>query len=189
MFVYLTKEEIPAVVPTLFAFLNVFMGVLGFRTAYNRIRNGDIASAHRLWIQAYNAMFGILAFGYRRFFFAGYARGAPRMTGRSTVGSGTARAAPSILPSSTGAEWAAGAPYELADFFTSEVFFTLLAMGLVLLPALFYGPLQWAKSPANANLRRFPLPALAVATTARSIVYGTIIYILYLIRLTEEDRA
>ena len=44
---------------------------------------------------------------------------------------------------STGAEWAAGKAYPMSAFFSSSIFYTLVAMGVVLLPALFYGPYHW----------------------------------------------
>ena len=42
-----------------------------------------------------------------------------------------------------GDDWTAKKQFPLTAFFDSEVFFTLLAMGVILLPGLFYGPFHW----------------------------------------------
>ncbi len=42
-------------------------------------------------------------------------------------------------------DWNKGKQYPLMDFFGCEVFFTLLAMGVVLLPFLYYPLVTWPK--------------------------------------------
>lgn len=113
MFYFKTKDEIHAIIPMIFAFTNVFLGILGFFYTYGYVKRGRFLDAHTVWVRAYGIMMGILGFGYRRFLYPG-----------------------------TGPEWDEK-DYELLAFFGSPVFFTLIAMGVIVLPALLYPQLQW----------------------------------------------
>lgn len=114
MFVASTHESIPAWLVCLFAVTNVTQGVLGYYVTYRCLRAGrdGLAKFQTIWSHA--AMFFILFFGWdgsgwKRFTYAG-----------------------------TGVEWHAGVAYDWTAFFSSPVFYTLLAMGVPLIPTYAY---------------------------------------------------
>ena len=104
------KNEIHAALPTLFAFTNVLLGIIGFYVTYRKIRQHRHEpqlnmSMNQYWVHAYTCFNAILGMGYNRFMYPyGWQ------------------------------EWQAGQVYPLTDFFFSRMLFTLLAMGVVLLP-------------------------------------------------------
>ncbi|KAI1314371.1 hypothetical protein EDD11_002236 [Mortierella claussenii] len=111
MFVLGDKNDIHALLPTVFAFTNVLLGIIGYYVTYAKIRrhrhdkNGLPMSYHKYWVHAYTCFCAILGMGYNRF----------------------------MYPSDHLA-WNAGIHYPLTDFFTSRILFTLLAMGVILIP-------------------------------------------------------
>ena len=122
MFILGDKNDIHAILPAVFAFTNVLLGIIGYYVTYIKIRKlhlrslkkgnaganaaGSLPMAyHKYWIHAYSCFCAILGMGYNRF----------------------------MYPSDYVA-WRAGVTYPLTAFFTSRILFTLLAMGAILIP-------------------------------------------------------
>ncbi|KAF9915415.1 hypothetical protein FBU30_002027, partial [Linnemannia zychae] len=122
MYVLGDKNEIHAILPTVFAFTNVLLGIIGYYVTYTKIRKHRHASQlpmsyHKYWIHAYTCFCAILGMGYNRF----------------------------MYPSDYVA-WRAGMTFPLTDFFTCRMFFTLLSMGVVLIPAAYIPCYLWLKN-------------------------------------------
>ena len=47
-------------------------------------------------------------------------------------------------------DWENGVEHALVDFFSSQVFRTLVTMGVLLLPALFYPQMTWCAPPGSS---------------------------------------
>jgi hypothetical protein len=161
MYLFASKDELHAALPTLFALTNVLLGVLGFLVAAWLVRRGSLRGAHLASSVAYQAMFAVLGFGYRRF----------------------------MYPEAEGVGWRAGRAYPLAAFFSSEVFATLLVMGLALLPALFYPQMKWFWASAHtksdlARIERWLLEHVAAGTAV-----GCAAYCVFLVAASAETRA
>ncbi|KAG0038141.1 hypothetical protein BGZ82_000953 [Podila clonocystis] len=127
MFVLGDKNEIHAILPTVFAFTNVLLGIIGYYVTYQKIRQhrNDSqmpTSIHKYWVHAYTCFCAILGLGYNRF----------------------------MYPSDYVA-WRAGVVYPLTAFFTSRILFTLLAMGVVLLPAAYIPCYIWLKDTLTSS--------------------------------------
>lgn len=141
--------------PMVFGSTNVLLGVLGFRNAFECIRRGDELAAHTHWIVAYSAFAAILGFGYARFLHAG-----------------------------TSDQFQAQTYFPLEDWFAGRVFLTLLAMGLVLIPAYFIPLVAWL----NVSLA---LPARRAATlrhiVSRVLRLWLIISLGYLVTVPAVD--
>ncbi|KAF9421212.1 hypothetical protein BGZ94_008884 [Podila epigama] len=121
MFVLGDKNEIHAILPTVFAFTNVLLGIIGYYVTYNKIREHRFetqlpTTIHKYWVHAYTCFCAILGLGYNRF----------------------------MYPSDY-VDWRAGMVYPLTAFFTSRILFTLLAMGVILLPAAYIPAYIWLK--------------------------------------------
>jgi len=113
MFLLGDKNEIHAILPTVFAFTNVLLGIIGYYMTYRKIRSYPKGarlpmSYHKYWIHAYSCFTAILGMGYNRF----------------------------MYPSDYKA-WNAGVTFPLTDFFSSRMCFTLLSMGVILIPVRF----------------------------------------------------
>ncbi len=135
---FMLDRDVHALVPCLFASTNIVFGVLGFLWAWRWIRAGRARDVHKLWLAGYAGMLSILGLGFRRFLYAG-----------------------------TSAEWKAGLEYPLSAFFSSPVFFTLLAMAVVLLPAMLYPYLVWPREARAAEPESVAHGGLAAAGRAR----------------------
>lgn len=114
MFVAHDHSSIPAWVVTLFALTNITQGVLGFYVTWYFLRKDNFFMARLQTIWSHAAMLFVLVFGwdgtgYKRFFYAG-----------------------------TGPEWHDGVEYPITAFFTAEIFYTLLGMGVFFIPSYFY---------------------------------------------------
>ncbi|KAF9179554.1 hypothetical protein BGZ50_006851 [Haplosporangium sp. Z 11] len=112
MFVLGDKNEIHAILPTVFAFTNVLLGIIGYYITYSKIRQyrhepQQNMTIHKYWIHAYTCFTAILGMGYNRF----------------------------LYPADYVA-WRAGTTFPMTDFLNSRILFTLLAMGVVLLPGM-----------------------------------------------------
>ena len=110
MFLFKSRDEMHAILPTLFSFSNVLLGVIGFLFA----ARSNHETAHSLWVTSYTFMFNILGLGYRRFMYPSHGR-----------------------------DWKNGVEYPLIDFFRSNVFFTLIAMSVVVLPPLLLAQIKF----------------------------------------------
>lgn len=110
MFLAVNHLSIPSWLVMLFSLTNITQAILGFYITWCYLKKGNQKAAWMQTIWSHAAMFFILVFGwdgsgYKRFFYAG-----------------------------TGEEWAAGKEYPITAFFTAEIFYTLLWMGVVLIP-------------------------------------------------------
>ena len=145
MFVFANKGELHPLLPFGFALTNVLLGFVGFLLAYRHVKRAHYYSAHTLWVRSYSIMFGILGFGYRRFLYAG-----------------------------TGAEWVADKKYLAADFFHSDVFCTLCAMGVIVIPLLIVPQIKWSVSLSHSLFPalRFP-PSRTLSTSLGSTPLAT----------------
>ena len=125
-------RNLPAWLVMLFAVTNVTQGILGFYVAYRLIRKGRIYLANLQWVLGYFAMFFILVHGwdgtgYKRFFYPG-----------------------------TIDQWRANIEIPIYRFFFSDVALTLYAMGVLLLPAMFWFLSRWIMEgykEANVDLQ------------------------------------
>ncbi len=135
---FMLDRNVHAIVPCLFASTNIVFGVLGFWWAWRLIRAGRARDVHKLWIAGYAGMLSILGFGFRRFLYAG-----------------------------TSDDWKAGVEYPLGAFFSSPVFYTLLAMAVVLLPAMLYPYLVWTRGERASEIGSDATSGLAAAGHAR----------------------
>ncbi|KAF9173712.1 hypothetical protein BGX21_011038 [Mortierella sp. AD011] len=164
MFLLGDKNDIHALLPTIFAFTNVLLGVIGYYVTYCKIRKYRTAaklpmSYHKYWIHAYTCFCAILGMGYNRF----------------------------MYPSDYVA-WRADVQYPLTAFFTSRIFFTLLAMGVVLIPAAYIPCFLWMKNQtltAPGDKSRFFLTCIHFilqGTCLVSALFGA-----YIVRNHEND--
>ncbi|KAK5828040.1 hypothetical protein F5H01DRAFT_375792 [Linnemannia elongata] len=116
------KNEIHALLPTVFAFTNVLLGIIGYYVTYRSIRRHHEETVlymgmNKYWIHAYTCFCAILGMGYNRFLYpSGYQ------------------------------DWRAGKVFDLTDFAFSRMLITLLAMGVVLLPAAYIPAYIWLKN-------------------------------------------
>jgi hypothetical protein len=122
------------IVPTIFVSSNVWQGVLGFWISWSLIHKGFPYQAHTLWILSYMAMFTILGLGYRRFTFPG-----------------------------TLQDWRSG-QWELhpwTDFVfhfdVSWVCPTLLMMGVIILPPIYYTMVFWPREEGKKDTGDRPI--------------------------------
>jgi len=158
MYVASSRDDIPAWLVVLFAITNVTQGILGFWITSLQIRKNRLYAAHLQWVFAYLIMFFILVngwdgTGYRRFF------------------------------TRTVAEWQAGSD-ELwttmaAKWAVSPVALTLYAMGVIMLPLLFYWMLKgfqegWELVKAKPGAAARPGNAKLLLTILRIIFLDTL---------------
>lgn len=148
-------EDLHGIFPCLFALTNVLLGVIGFVLCAYLVREGNDGTAHALWTTSYTCMFAILTFGYDRFIYAGSLE-----------------------------DWRKGVRYYVEDFFTSEVFFTLLVMSVFVLPPLYYAMTIWPSGPSMNQERRSELLQDAVTPYFRvtGLVITTFLVLLYGVR-------
>lgn len=105
------RDSTHPVVPTLFAFINAFMGTLGFYVTARLIEStpsSESEKVHFYWISAYGIFNAILGMGYNRFIFAG-----------------------------SYGDWVAGRMNTLNEFLQSDVLNTLLTMATFFVPIAF----------------------------------------------------
>jgi hypothetical protein len=142
------SSRVDAWLPMLFASSNVLLGVLGFRNAFACIQRGDELAAHTHWIVAYMAFAAILGFGYARFLHAG-----------------------------TSDQFNAGEDIAYLDWFQGRVFFTLLAMAVVLLPAYFVPMVAWLKASLNTRARRDAVRKHILSRVSRLWLLISLVYV------------
>ena len=111
MFVATNHASIPAWLVTLFALTNVTQSVLGFAVTAHFLKVGRKSAAIWQTVWSHLAMLFILVVGwdgtgFRRFLYAG-----------------------------TGEEWHAGVQYPWTDFFSGNVFYALLLLGVFFIPS------------------------------------------------------
>jgi len=124
MYVWSSQNDLQAWIVVLFSITNVSQGILGFWWASKLIRQNRWFQANLLWLAGYFIMFFILVHGwdgtgYRRFF------------------------------SRTVPEWQSGKEifglWLAIRWLVCPVALTLYAMGVIMLPLLFYWIADWAK--------------------------------------------
>ncbi|KAF9095762.1 hypothetical protein BGX23_012690 [Mortierella sp. AD031] len=164
MFLLGDKNEIHAMLPTVFAFTNILLGIIGYYVTYAKIRryrNAKVLpmSFHKYWIHAYTCFCAILGMGYNRF----------------------------MYPKDYVA-WRAGETFPLTAFFTSRMLFTLLSMGVILIPAAYIPCYIWMKNEtllAPGDKSRFFLTCIYYilqGVTLVSSMFGA-----YIVRFHEKD--
>ena len=121
MFLAKNHESIPSLLVFLFASTNSALGVLGYYITYRLIRAGKFFWAKFQVIWSHFCMLFILIVGwdgtgFKRFTYTG-----------------------------TYEEFVKGVHYPMSDFIGSPVFYTLLVMGLVLVPTYTYLVISWRK--------------------------------------------
>jgi len=77
-------------------------------------------------------------------------------------------------------DWRAGKKYELIDFFRSDVFYALLAMGVVILPGLYYPMCYWPneREQTKKNAKYF-FQSTFLATIVGILGYLGYLYVLF----------
>jgi len=113
MFVAETHSSIPAWLVCLFGITNITQGILGFYVTWYFLRKGNQKAAAFQTIWSHLAMLFILVVGwdgtgFKRFFYAG-----------------------------TGPEWHQGIEYPISAFFSAPIFYTLLGLGVALVPTYY----------------------------------------------------
>jgi len=156
---FFLDKTLHGIFPCLFSFTNISQGILGYYLVYKSARYGNHFLSVSLWSVNYCIMFGILGFGYKRFMYAG-----------------------------TLEEWRSGKTYPLVDFFDCEVFYTLLVMGLVIIPGLYYPLIKWPVEkklePAGEHYLKYFLTSTALATIIGSI--GFLVYVSFIATTQEK---
>ncbi len=119
-------QTIPAWLVALFNMTNITQGILGFWISYRLIRAGKTYAAWLMLVLGYFCMFFILVHGwdgtgYQRFFYCCMGWGADTCT-----------------------PWGPG-EYSVLRWLVSPVAVTLYAMGVVMLPLLFFWMSDWTK--------------------------------------------
>ncbi|MBI2889888.1 MAG: hypothetical protein HYY13_03785 [Nitrospirae bacterium] len=120
---FMLDRNVHPSIPCIFAATNILFGILGWRMAYGYIKKGQPGAVHRLYLFGYAMMFGILGFGWKRFFYSG-----------------------------TIEEWRAGVPYSVSAWFTSDVALALLVMGVIIAPPLIYPYRAWPREGKALSL-------------------------------------
>lgn len=143
----LSRETIHGGLACVFAASNVLLGVIGFCIAFALIKQGKELFATSLWVWSYVVMIGILGFGYRRFLYAG-----------------------------TEQEWAAGVPYDLLDWLGSPVFYTLLVMGVFVVPPLYWAFLFWPMEGGCTSKQVSRMRKHAFQSAALGVCVGVVGY-------------
>ena len=118
-----TWGDLPAWLVTTFAVTNVALGILGFYVSYWFIKKGRYYAAHIQYFLGYFCMFFILLYGWD-------GTGWQRFLYDATMHDG-------VL-------WSPGM-HDGLGFLTSHVCFTLLGMGVVLVPALGLPMIAWIR--------------------------------------------
>ncbi|KAJ3295224.1 hypothetical protein HK104_002885 [Borealophlyctis nickersoniae] len=109
------RTSISPLLTTTFSFTNTALGVLGFLITASSIRGiseKNLAmnpSYHKYWVHSYSCFTAILGMGYYRFTYAGNYK-----------------------------DWRDDVTFPMTDFIGSPVFNTLLVMGVVFVPAIYY---------------------------------------------------
>ena len=134
---YMLSRDMPAIIPCLFAMTNILFGLLGFHLAYRLIKAGKAASANLLWLFGYGCMFTILGTGWRRFFYAGTFED---WHGAEVAAQQWFRFVPGDLPEKV---------YPITDFFSCHIFYALLGMGVIIIPAVLYPYFMWPREAKN----------------------------------------
>ena len=121
MFLAKNHESLPGWLVFLFASTNSALGVLGYYVTYRLIRKEKLFLAKFQTIWSHFCMLFILIVGwdgtgFKRFTYTG-----------------------------TYEEFVTGIHYPITNFFSSPVFYTLLVMGLVLIPTYTYLVITWRK--------------------------------------------
>jgi hypothetical protein len=122
-----TYEEIPTLLVLIFSITNVLDGIIAYYVCYRLIKKGNYYYAGQQVILGYFIMFFILAhgwdgWGYDRFFYD-----------RAMVTGNLA--------------WTAGVG-NAVSWLTSSVALTLIVMGILILPPMFYFAVKWMREGA-----------------------------------------
>ncbi|TPX61570.1 hypothetical protein SpCBS45565_g07226 [Spizellomyces sp. 'palustris'] len=146
------RDAIPPLLTTAFTLTNSALGILGFYLTYNYIRahRDNLAhdpSYHKYWIHAYSCFTAILGMGYYRFTYPGTHR-----------------------------DWNAGITFPMTQFVFSPVFNTLLAMGIIFVPVIYYLMYSLASETFQELSKR--QAATNVSISAGQIKKGVLSYIL-----------
>jgi len=178
--IYDYERALPAWLVTLFAITNVTQGILGFWWASAYAKRNELFKANLLWIAGYFFMFFILVHGWDGY---GYVRFFTRDVAEWN----------SMFNQSTGVvTHPFGLWMAIRWAFTAEVAWTLYAMGVVLLPLLFYWIGAWAKQgyaladvdqdrareTSSCDLIKIVLRIVFVHTLGAAIVASILIHLL-----------
>jgi len=106
--------------------------------------------AHTLWTTSYVCMFTILGLGYSRFLYAGDAD-----------------------------DWAKSKIFLYTDFFNSRVFYTLLVMGVVVLPAFMIPIHMWTVEGGYDGKYRKKLISHIIFSIFRAVIISSLCYVIY----------
>lgn len=129
------RETLPAWLVPIFAITNVTQGILGFWITHKLIKSNKYFWANMQWVLGYMAMFFILVHGwdgtgYRRFFTFNSTGAAGWWLEKGVKGS-------DVLTQGFG-------PWVALKWTISPVALTLYAMGIIMLPLMFYWIGKWA---------------------------------------------
>lgn len=124
MFVAASRDDIPAWLVALFAATNVTQGLLGYAVTAHYIRQGKAGTARMQTVWSHAAMLFILVVGWD--------------------GTGWLR----FTHTRTAEDFRAGILNPWTDFFGSPVFWTLIGMGVILVPTYAYLCVKWRKEQA-----------------------------------------
>lgn len=150
MFVF-NRELITGSLVAVFASTNVLFGIIGFLVASFFIRRDQVLFANSIWMLGYVIMFGILGFGYKRFTYTGNAK-----------------------------DWVSGKEFPIILFFQSPVFFTLLWMGVAIIPALYYPIITWPKSCGSTYKENRRVFWHLILTSFLGVLFGGLCYAFWL---------
>lgn len=147
-----TYKTIPAWLVMLFTMTNVTQGILGYWLAYRLIRKGSGYGAMLLVILGYFCMFFILVHGwdgtgYQRFFYTCTWYGSDQCT-----------------------LWSEG-KFGVLNWMKGPVAVTLYAMGVVMIPLIFYWMVDWIKSGHELDKPAKPVSGLGLLFVIMRLVF------------------
>jgi hypothetical protein len=161
-----THSDLPAWLVVLFAITNVTQGILGYWIGYKLIkRKNNLYGAHLNWIVSWILFWSLLVMGWDT-------TGWQRFLYDATVNN--------MLP------WTPGTHLGLS-FFTSNVWFTLVVMGIVFFPMIYLPIARWIKDGAGPDAtlqaqKKSKLVALLVIgtfglTLAMAVISGLVVFL------------
>jgi len=160
MFFY-RRNDLHGLLPTLFAATNVLLGVFGFLLTALLISCDYRKVASMLPIYSYGIMFSILGFGYKRFLFSGNENDWLHYLEKNET------------------------HFVIADFFLSEVFITLLVMGIFILPPIYYAIIYWPVISTKEKLQNI----LSMIWEIFKIIFiGSLVYAIFILYVATPNQ-
>lgn len=129
---YMLNKNMPAIIPCLFTMTNMLCAILGYWVAYRFITARNMKLANATWLFGWGMLVLILSIGWRRFTYAG----------TFEDWNGNISSWYSYIPEPV-------KQYAITDFFSSHIFWALIGMGVIFVPAMVIPILKWLNEGRN----------------------------------------